>query len=159
MVEINDPAPSAKLWKTTSEGFDRDFDLKDAYADGITVLYFFPAAFTGVCTESNCQLRDDLGEFAELNAKLFGVSVDLPFSQQKFHELNNLNYPLLSDFNKTLIESFDIVDNDFAGFFKGVAKRSLFAVKDGKIIFKWVAESPGNYPPFDELKETIKAHV
>ncbi len=157
MVEINDPAPTAKLWKTTSDGFDREFDLKDAYDEGITVLYFFPAAFTGVCTESNCQLRDDMDEFAALDAKLFGVSVDLPFSQQKFHELNNLNYPLLSDFNKVLIEGFGIVDNNFAGF-KGVAKRSLFGVKDGKVIYKWVAESPGNFPPFDELKETIKAH-
>lgn len=155
MVNINDPAPSSVVWKTSESGFDKEFDLETAYKKGVTVLYFFPGAFTGVCTETNCQLRDDIAEFSKMDAQLFGISVDLPFSQKKFHELNNLNYPLLSDFNKELIESFGIVDNNFVGF-RGVAKRSLFAIKDGKIIFKWVAESPGNYPPFDELKEKIK---
>ena len=156
MVEIGDQAPTAKLWKTAPEGADREFDLANAYKEGTTVLYFFPAAFTGVCTESSCQLRDDIEEFSQLNAKLYGVSVDLPFSQQKFMELNNLNYPLLSDFNKELINAFDIVDNNFVGF-KGVAKRSLFGIKDGKIVFKWVADAPGNYPPFDELKSKLQA--
>ncbi len=155
MVAIGDPAPKAILWKTAPSGTEKQFDLGKSYETGVTVLYFFPAAFTGVCTESNCQLRDDFEEFETLNAKLFGVSVDLPFSQAKFMELNNLNYPLLSDFNKELITAFDIVDNDFVGF-KGVAKRSLFAIKDGKIIFKWVADSPGNFPPFEELKAKLK---
>ena len=67
---------------------------------------------------------------------------------------NELNYPLLSDFNKELISKFGIVDDDFVGF-KGVAKRSLFLVKDKKIAYKWVADVPTDYPPFDDLKEAL----
>lgn len=157
MVNVGDPAPTVTLWKTNPEGNpEKSFELSAAYAEGTSVLYFFPAAFTGVCTESSCELRNDKKEFADLDAKLFGLSTDMPFSQAKFMQSNDINYPLLSDYNQEAITAFDIVDNDFVGF-KGVSKRSLFAVKDGKIIFKWVADAPSNYPPFDELKAALKS--
>ena len=155
MVELGDTAPTAAVWRTNPDGeAEKQFELKNAYADGATVLYFFPAAFTGVCTSSSCDLRDQFKDFAELNAKLFGVSVDLPFSQGVFMKQNELNYPLLSDFNKELIEKFGVMDENFVGF-KGAAKRSLFLIKDGKIAFKWVANVPSDYPPFDELKSVL----
>ena len=155
MVEIGDTAPSAMIWKTNPDGeAERQFDLNSAYSNGTTVLYFFPGAFTGVCTNSTCDLRDQFKDFEELKAQLFGVSVDLPFSQGVFMKQNELNYPLLSDFNKELISKFGIVDDDFVGF-KGVAKRSLFLVKDKKIAFKWVADVPTDYPTFDDLKEAL----
>ncbi len=156
MVNIGDNAPAVKLKLTDKDRINEEFDLADAYKQGKTVLYFFPAAFTGVCTESACQLRNDLDEFAKLDAHIYSVSVDMPFTHKKFVELNDLNYPVLSDFNKEAINAFDIVDNSFAGF-RGVSKRSLFLIDDGIIKYKWVAESPGNFPPFDELKKVLES--
>lgn len=156
MIEVGDEAPRLAIWKTESSGeFTREFSLADAYNSGPTILYFFPAAFTGVCTESSCELRDDIAEFSSLNAQIFGVSVDLPFSQRHFMQMHEINYPLLSDYNKKLSTALNIIDNDFIGF-QGISKRSLWLIKDGKIAFKWVAEHPGKYPPFDELKQVLR---
>ena len=48
--------------------------------DGLTVLAFFPGAFTEVCTEEMCRFRDAMEELGDLGAKVLGVSVDSPFS-------------------------------------------------------------------------------
>ncbi|MHA2031979.1 MAG: redoxin domain-containing protein [Candidatus Kariarchaeaceae archaeon] len=156
MINIGDRAPSVRLKINDSENVNLDFDLQTAYDKGITILYFFPAAFTGICTKSSCELRDTLSDFQELEVQLFGISVDSPFVLKKFHTENNLNYALLSDWNKNAIKAFDVVDDNFAGGLIGFAKRSLFAVKNEQIMFKWVAETPGNYPPFEELKVKLR---
>lgn len=157
MVEIGDLAPNAKVKMTTNDQVNAEVNLHDLYGEKNTVLYFFPAAFTGVCTKSSCQLRDDLKEFEELNANIYGLSTDMPFSQKVFREQNNINYPLLSDWNKEAIKSFGSIDDSFAGGLMGVAKRSLFLISENKIKFKWIAETPGTYPPFDELKQILKS--
>lgn len=155
MVEVNSDAPSVKLKLVDQDRTNHDFELKDAYSKGSTVLYFFPAAFTGVCTKSSCELSNDLKQFSDMNTQIFGLSTDSPFTLKKFREENQLNYPLLSDWNREAIKAFEIVDDNFAGGLKGVAKRSLFAIKNGKITFQWIAETPGNYPPFEELKSHL----
>ncbi len=157
MVELNTQAPSTVTWKTSLESQEREFDLQTEYEKGTTVLYFFPGAFTGVCSDSSCELRDSHKDFESLGANLIGISVDLPFSQKEFIKEFKLNYPILSDFNKDLIMKFDIYDDNFVGF-KGVAKRSLFVVKNGMIIYKWIANVPSDYPPFDKLKEFLKTN-
>jgi len=155
MVEIGEPAPTSVVWKTNPNADpEREFDMTSLLNKDAVVLYFFPGAFTGVCTKSTCDLRDQFKDFSELNAELYGISVDLPFSQYEFMKQNDLNYPLLSDFNKELIRKYGVEDNSFVGF-KGVAKRSLFLIKSGKVAYKWIAEVPSDYPPFDQLKSHL----
>ncbi len=158
MVDINELAPNAHLKRVNiAENIvNEDFELKDAYSEGIVVLYFFPAAFTGVCTKSTCALQDDLADFSSLDAHLYAISVDGPFTLKAFAEQHNLTYDLLSDFNKEAIQAFDVAYDDFLGLHL-VAKRSLFAIKDGKISYKWVTDNAGDYPPFGELKEHLKS--
>src|SRR5713226_8678592 len=48
------------------------------------VLLFFPAAFTGTCTKELCQARDEMSMYNDLNAQVFGISVDMLFSLGKF---------------------------------------------------------------------------
>src|SRR5579885_2948174 len=80
------------------------------------VLLFFPAAFTGVCTKEMCQTRDEFSQYNDLNAQVFVVSVDMPFTLAKFKKDNDLNFPLLSDFNKEAITAYDCkYDNWIAG--------------------------------------------
>ncbi|MHA2277396.1 MAG: redoxin domain-containing protein [Candidatus Kariarchaeaceae archaeon] len=73
MINIGDRAPSVRLKINDSENVNLDFDLQTAYDKGITILYFFPAAFTGICTKSSCELRDTLSDFQELEVQLFGI--------------------------------------------------------------------------------------
>jgi len=160
MVDIGGFAPDADVKMTTENEINLDFSLKQAYEKNeISVFYFFPAAFTGVCTSSSCQLRDDIKEFSDIGADIYGISTDMPFSQKIFIQQNEINYPLLSDWNKEMIIAFEVVDDKFAGYFRGVAKRSLFAIQNEKIIFKWIADNPGQYPPFDDLKDTLQMTI
>jgi peroxiredoxin len=67
----------------------------------------------------------------------------------------NLNFPLLSDFNKDVSEQYGVLYEDFIGF-KGVSKRSAFVVsKDGKITFAWSSEDPKQLPDFNAIKEAL----
>ena len=155
MVELGQEAPKAQVKLTDNERINEVFNLEEAYSQGHTLLYFFPASFTGVCTKSSCELRDDISLFNKLGVNVFSISVDMPFTQKVFIKQNEINYPVLSDWNKEAIQQFDIVDDDFAGSLKGVSKRALFLIKDKKIAYKWVAESPGEYPHFDEVKSLL----
>ncbi|MCH8905730.1 MAG: redoxin domain-containing protein [Candidatus Heimdallarchaeota archaeon] len=152
MVSIGEQAPTPSMRLTDHETVNQEFDLKEAYSKGTVVLYFFPAAWTGVCTESSCQIRDEIEEFKDLKVQMFGASNNMPFSHRRFIQDHNLNFPLLSDWNKEAITAFDIVDDDFANGLKGVSKRSLFVIKNGVLSYKWIAEHPGTYPPLAELK-------
>lgn len=122
------------------------------------VLLFFPAAFTGVCTKEMCQSRDELSYFNGMNAQVFGISVDMPFTLAKFKELNQLNFPLLSDFNKEAITAYGCKYDTWSVGLKGVAKRSSFVIdKEGVIRFAQILETAGDYPDFDGIKKTLES--
>ena len=135
-LNIGEQAPDFSLKTKNAEGL-KDISLSDHKDKQSVVLLFFPFAFTGVCTEETCSVRDDLSSYADLNAKVYGISVDSPFAQEVMSEKQNLNFPLLSDFNKEVSKSYGVLYEDFIGF-AGVAKRSAFVVsKDGTILFSW----------------------
>lgn len=121
------------------------------------VLLFFPAAFTGVCTKEMCESRDSLSYFNGMNAQVIGVSVDMPFTLAKFKEANQLNFPLLSDFNKEAITAYGAKYDNWILGLKGVAKRSSFVIdKDGVVRFAQVLENAGDYPDFAGIKKTLE---
>ena len=155
MTEVNDLAPSANVKLVFEDDINKDVDLSDLYTKGTIVLYFFPLAFTGQCTATNCSLRDDMAEFGELGTSVYGISVDSPFVLKEFAAKNGLNYPLLSDFNKGASKAFGAQYEQLGGLY-GVAKRSLFVVKDGKVTYKWHTDTASDFPPFEELKEHLK---
>ena len=131
--------------------------LSEKLQEGPVVLAFFPAAFTGVCTAEMCEFRDTLKQFEDLNATVLGVSVDIRFSLAEFAKQQDLNFPLLSDFNKEVISALGIRDDNFIGM-KGVAKRSVFVVKpDFTVAYQWVAENPGQRPDLDEVRKALSS--
>ena len=122
------------------------------------VLLFFPAAFTGVCTKEMCQTRDEISFFNGMNANVYGISVDMLFSLGKFREANQINFPLLSDFNKEAITAYDVRNESFSVGFKGVAKRASFVIdKEGVVRFAEVLPAPGDYPNFDGIKKVLES--
>ena len=107
----------------------------------MVVLLFFPLAFTSVCTAELCSVRDNYALYNELNAVVYGISVDSAFTLAKFKEEQRLNFDLLSDFNKTASTAYDCLYSEFALGMKGVSKRSAFVIdKDGMIQYAEVLE-------------------
>ena len=98
---LNKIAPIAKALIIDNENKIKEIKTQELYdKKEITIFYFFPAAFTGVCTKSSCALNDDIKEFEKFECQIYGISVDLPFSLVSFMNKNNISYPLISDFNK-----------------------------------------------------------
>ena len=127
--------------------------LSEFTQKGKTVLLFFPFAFSGVCDKEMCIFRDGAANFNALNAQVVGISVDSLFTLKVFAQTYNLQFPLLSDFNKKVSRAYGVLHESWVGFgYKGVAKRAAF-VLDGKGIlrYKWVTEVPSNEPPYDEI--------
>lgn len=123
-----------------------------------TVLLFFPFAFTGVCTKELCQMRDSLGEYERLDAQILAVSVDSPFTLAKWKEEQAFNFPLLSDFNKSVSKKYDALYKEFSMGLKGVSKRAAFVIdKKGIVRYAEVLENAGEIPDFDAVKQTLQS--
>lgn len=153
-LKVGDKAPDFTLYDA-----DKKPRSLQEFAGKKTVLAFFPGAFTGACTKEMCALRDSLNNFNSLNAQVVGVSVDSPFSNKSFATQNNLQFPLLSDFSRSTLKTYDIVHNDFAGLMGyAVAKRSVFVLdKEGVIRYMWVSENPGVEPNYEEITKALSA--
>ena len=116
------------------------------------VLAFFPAAFSSVCTAELCTFRDSLAQLNRVNGQVVGISVDLPYSLQRFKEAERLEFPLLSDFDRTVIREYGVVDDNFGGFTSGVARRAVFVIdREGKVAWEWVADKPSQQPDYGEV--------
>lgn len=138
----------------------KDSDLKDVnlsdYKDQNVLLLFFPLAFTGVCTEELCHIRDDFSKYENLKCQVLALSVDSPFTLGKFKAENNYNFPLLSDFNKEVSKAYGAFYDEFVLGLNGVSKRAVYLVgKDGKIEYVEVLENAGNLPNFTALEEAL----
>lgn len=120
-----------------------------------TVILFFPLAFSSVCTEELCSVRDNMKLYEALDAAVYGISIDSFFSLKAFKQSQNLNFTLLSDFNKVQSTSFGVLNNDHFGMI-GVAKRSAFVLdKDMKLVHSEILDDAGNIPDFNKIKEAL----
>ncbi len=120
------------------------------------VLLFFPAAFTSVCTAELCNVRDTYAEYNNLNAQVYGISVDSPFTLAEFGKQQSLNFPLLSDFNREVSQAYGSQYADFVLGMRGVAKRAAFVIdKEGTVRYAEVLENAGEQPDFIKIRETL----
>jgi len=147
-------APDFSLKSKNDEGL-ADVSLSANLGKTSTVLLFFPLAFTSVCEAELCGIRDSLKDYEGLNAQVYGISVDSPFSQEVFAKQNGLNFPLLSDFNKDVSSAYDVLFEDLLGF-KGVSKRSAFVInQDGVVVYSESSDDPKQLPNFDAIKAAL----
>lgn len=147
-------APEFTLKTKTAEGL-ADVSLADNFGKQKTVLLFFPLAFTSVCMDEMCAVNQSLDDYSKLNAQVYGISVDSPFTQEKMAEVDNLKFPLLSDFNKEVARAYDVLFEDLLGL-KGVAKRSAFVIdEEGTIIYAESSDDPKQLPDFEAIKAAL----
>jgi len=119
------------------------------------VLLFFPLAFSPVCTDEMCHMRDTWEQWVSLGVSVLGVSVDSPFVTDKFRTDENVPFPILSDFNKEVSRAYGVLHEDLIGL-HGVSKRSVFVIDtDGSIAYSWVTDDPKVQVPFDEVMASL----
>jgi peroxiredoxin len=117
-----------------------DFTLKDENLQDVTlsklrgnpvVIFFFPLAFSGLCTAEACAYRDDTGLFEEKGARIYGISRDSAFTMKAFKEKENLPYGLLADMKGTVAQLYGCWNEAV-----GIAERLTVVIdKDGIITY------------------------
>jgi peroxiredoxin len=122
------------------------------------VLLFFPFAFTGVCTKELSYMRDNLDEYRGLDAQVLAISVDSPYTLDRWKLEQGFNFPLLSDFNKTVSKKYGALYRQFVFELRGVSKRAVFVIdRAGIVRYAEVLENAGELPDFDAVKKTLAA--
>jgi peroxiredoxin len=122
-----------------------------------TVLVFYPAAFSAVCTDQFQVYEEVLDELAEQGARLYGVSCDASPSQKAFREQLGVSIPQLSDF-----EPKGAVSRAFGAYFEpaGVSNRALVIVDaEGVVRWSWEGEHPGVMPGANLIFDGLAARA
>lgn len=120
--------------------------LKDVFAKGPTLVYFYPKADTPGCTKQACSIRDDWEALKAKGIQVLGVSGDKPEAQKKFEEKYKLPFTLIADPDGKVAAGFGVT------FIAGFAKRVSFLVKDGKVVWTMPSASTA-----DHAKDVLKA--
>ncbi len=150
-IEVGSKAPGFSLYSSEKE----KISLSD-FKDKNVVLLFFPLAFTGVCTKELCNVRDNIGLYNNSKAKVLAISVDSPQTLAKFKEDQQLNFPLLSDFNKIVSAEYGSLYETFSLDMKGVSKRSAFVIdRDSIIRYAEVLENAGEEPNYLAIENCL----
>jgi peroxiredoxin (alkyl hydroperoxide reductase subunit C) len=120
----------------------------------LTCLVFYPFAFSPVCTDQ-LQLYEPLTrELAERGDALYGVSCDATYSQSAFKEQLGVSCEQLSDFEPkgAACRAFGVLHEG------GFAQRALvISGPDGVVRWSYEAPSPGELPPFNLLRNGLRA--
>ena len=166
MLDVGDDAPDVTAPMATPEAAadtDRgsytsddvaEFSLSDALDDGPVVLAFYPGVYSRTCTQELCELRDWKADLADLDAPLYGVSVDAPWPLLAFVDEYDIGYPLVSGFNNDVIADFGVRVPD--GLLAGIASRALFVVApDGTVSYTWAQTETERLPDTDEVEAAV----
>lgn len=144
-LEIGDDAPEF-------EAMSADGDVwrsKEVIGESLLVVYFYPAAMTGGCTDQACSFRDDRTKLTDMGAEVVGISGDNVDGLEVFKRANNLNFPLLSDYDGSIARSFGVpvgeggtitreIDGEEVELTREVstARWTFIIDQDGKIVYK-----------------------
>lgn len=152
-LNLNDKAPDFKLFNTQKQ----EVNLADFKGKNV-VLLFFPLAFTSTCTAELCAIRDNYALYNNLNAVVYGISVDSLFVLGKFKEEQKLNFELLSDFNRDVSAAYGSLYSDFIFGMKGVSKRSAFILdKEGIIKYMEILETASHQPNYEAMQNCLNS--
>ncbi len=153
-LAIGSKAPDFTLKTKTADG-PKDVTLSDNFGKKQTVLLFFPAAFTGVCTQEMCDTSSGLGEYTNLGAEVYGISVDNPFAQEAWAKQNNIGITLLSDLNKTVTKAYDVLFPNLVGMYETSARAAFVIGQDGVIKYAEQTATPKDLPNFAAVKAAL----
>jgi glutaredoxin-dependent peroxiredoxin len=153
-LSVGTKAPDFTLKSKQAAGLV-DVKLSNNFGKKNTVLLFFPAAFTGVCTSELCDITAGLGSYSGLNADVVAVSVDTPFAQEAWAQKEKIGITLASDLNKNVIKQYDVVFSMLAGVGDTAARAAFVIDKNGVIQYSEQTPTPKDLPNFQAVKDTL----
>jgi thioredoxin-dependent peroxiredoxin len=150
-LKVGDKAPDFTL---PSDGGGK-VSLK-ALKGKAVVLYFYPKDDTPGCTKEACNFRDGFAEIKKAGAVVLGVSADSVESHKKFKEKFELNFPLLADMDKKIIEAYDTWKEKsmYGRKYMGIERTTYIIDADGKISHIFPKVKVGEH--YDEVLAALK---
>ena len=148
MVGVGEKAPNFTLKNTSKE----EVSLSDYQGEAV-ILAFYPGAFTGVCDKEMCSLQDNLSELNTVGAKVIGISVDSPWANGEFARKYEIEFELLSDLDREVIDMYDAKFVGLGGLEGYVSANRAIVIVDPKgfVKYRWVAENPGIEPDYQQI--------
>jgi peroxiredoxin Q/BCP len=133
-----------------------DFSLPDQsgkirslaeYAGKYLLIYFYPKDMTSGCTVEAQNFRDSLNNFSKRNAQIIGVSCDSCQSHQKFVDKENLNFTLLADENKQMVEAYGVWKEKsmYGKKYMGVSRESFLLDQNGVVVKHYEKVDPKSH--------------
>ena len=153
-ISVGSKAPDFTLKSKQASGLV-DVKLSNNFGQKNTVLLFFPAAFTSVCTQEMCEISAGLNSYSSLNADVIGISVDTPFSQEAWAQKEKINITLASDLNKEVVRKYEVVFPMLAGIGDTAARAAFVIDKSGVVQYSEQTPSPKELPNFGKVKEAL----
>lgn len=150
-AEINKKAPDFTL--LDQEG--KEHSISD-YLGKKVLLYFYPKDDTPGCTTEACNFRDRLNELKEQKVQVLGVSCDDVKSHKKFAEKFQLNFPLLADTEKKVVEKYGVWGEKsmYGKKYMGIQRDSFLIDEKGVVIKHYIKVKPADH--VDEVIQDVK---
>jgi peroxiredoxin len=153
-IAVGSKAPDFTLKSKQASGLV-DVKLSNNFGKKNTVLLFFPAAFTSVCTKELCDITAGLNAYTGLNADVIGISVDTPFSQEAWAQKEKIGITLASDLNKSTIKAYDVVFPMLVGVGDTAARAAFVVDKNGVVQYSEQTPTPKDLPNFEAVKSSL----
>jgi peroxiredoxin len=153
-IPTGSKAPDFTLKSKTASGL-MDVKLSNNFGKKNTVLLFFPAAFTGVCTQEMCSISGGLNDYQNLGADVIAISIDTPFAQEAWAQMEKIGITLASDLNKEVIKKYDVVFPMLAGVGDTAARAAFVIDKSGVVQYSEQTPTPKDLPNFEAVKAVL----
>ena len=142
-ADVGEKAPGFTL---PTDDWEKKVSLEDRTKEGPVALFFYPGDWSSVCTDQMGKLQAEMGQFEERGASVLAVSADSPWSHRAFAEDRGIEFPLLSDFDKEVIEEYGVKHE------VGFPKRAYFIIdQEGVIRAKKVEDTPSDQPEVEAV--------
>ncbi len=153
-IKVGSKAPDFTLKSKNSSGLV-DVKLSANFGKQNTVLLFFPAAFTSVCTQEMCDITSGVSAYSKLNAAVIAISVDTPFAQEAWAKQEKITLTLASDLNKKVTKDYDVLFPNLAGIGDTAARAAFVIDKNGVVQYAQQTPTPKDLPDFEAVKQTL----
>lgn len=139
---------------TLSDQNGEELTLSELVTESPVALVFFPLAFSGLCTDELCELRDNLAVFDDAKVRLVGVSVDSVFALKAWAAQEGYEFSILSDF-----WPHGAVAREYGAFVeeRGIATRATVIVGEGLQVLAAFETAPGQARDFSAYREAVAA--
>jgi mycoredoxin-dependent peroxiredoxin len=143
---IGGPAPDFTL----RDQFGQDVTLSSFRGTKAVAIFFYPFAFSGVCTGEMAGIRERLDQFLTFDTEVLAISCDPMYALRAFADSDGLNFPLLSDFwpHGAVSAAYEVFNDD-----KGCAMRSSYVI-DKEGLVRWSVHNA--MPEGRDLQEHLR---